>query len=53
MKRQNNFEAGADVRRRMRSKKSANWKRRGVVSGTMLITAAATMRAGKSDTIAE
>jgi hypothetical protein len=37
----------------MRSKNSENWERSGAVSGRRLMTAAATMRAGKRDTIAE
>jgi hypothetical protein len=37
----------------MRSKRMANWKRSGAVSGNRLTTAAATMSAGKSDTMAE
>jgi hypothetical protein len=37
----------------MRSKKAESWKRSGVVSGRRLTIAAATMSAGKRDTIAE
>ena len=37
----------------MRSKKTASWKRRGAVSGSRPTTAAATMSAGKSATMAE
>jgi hypothetical protein len=37
----------------MRSKKVESWKRSGAVSGSRLTTAAAAMRAGKRETIAE
>jgi hypothetical protein len=37
----------------MRSKKRESWKRTGVVSGSMLMIAAATISAGKSEMMAE
>ncbi len=47
------LEERADVGWKDASKKMESWERSGALSGRRLMIAAATMSAGKSDTIAE